>query len=514
MIHGDILGERARISPSVTALVEVSSGVRFSYLELDRRAAACAASWHQEIGLGAGDRIAILSGNRVEFIDCFFAAAKSGVTLVPLNSRLAVPELATILGDSGASALIFDKAHSETAAALAQGAAGLTLIALDEPAADARFQYGKLLEDHRQTVFERVVVAPEHPHCLLYTSGTTGQPKGVIVPHRMVAWNGFTTAVAWQLSAADVSPVFTPLYHAGGLGAFLIPILTVGGRIILHAGFDAGEIWRTIRDEGCTVVLGVPTIWALLAEAPELAATDLSGVRWFISGGAPLPRHIIETYRERGVVLRQGYGMTEVGVNCFTMTDEEAWAKAGSIGRPMPYLETRVADADNHDLPPGEIGELCFRGPAVCLGYWNQPEATAASRDDHGWFHTGDMVSVDDDGFFYIAGRAKDMFISGGVNVYPAEIENQLLQHPDLADAAVVGVPDPTWGELGVAFVVAVAGREVTGDQLADFLGGRLARFKIPKQWMVLDEMPRTAYGKVVKPQLQELWQEQVSGRR
>jgi fatty-acyl-CoA synthase len=513
MIHGDILGERARISPLATALVEVSSGERFSYRELDVRAEACAASWLEDLDLQVGDRIAILSGNRVEFVDCFFAAAKSGVTLVPLNSRLAVPELATILSDSGARALIFDDAHSEIATELAKGSSELVLIALDDHAAEAQHCYGELLADHRQTKFRRVSVAPEHPHCLLYTSGTTGKPKGVIVPHRMVAWNGFTTAIAWQLSADDISPIFTPLYHAGGLGAFLIPILTVGGTVILHSGFDAGEIWRTIRDEGCTVVLGVPTIWAMLAEAPEFASTDLSGLRWFISGGAPLPRHIIETYRERGVVLRQGYGMTEVGVNCFTMTDEEAWAKVGSIGRPMPYLEARVADPENHDLSPGEIGELCFRGPAVCLGYWNQPEATTASRDANGWFHTGDMVSMDDDGFFYIAGRAKDMFISGGVNVYPAEIENQLLQHPDLADAAVVGVPDPTWGELGVAFVVPVAGKEVTGDQLAAFLGDRLARFKIPKQWMVLDEMPRTAYGKVVKPQLQELWQEQMSAR-
>jgi fatty-acyl-CoA synthase len=511
VIHGDILGERARISPSVTALVEVSSGERFSYRDLDRRAAACAASWLDDLGLSTGDRIAILSGNRVEFIDCFFAAAKSGITLVPLNSRLAVPEMATIISDSGASALIFDAAHSDTALALADGASGLTLIALDEPAVPAQHRFGELLERHLPTSFQWVAVAPEHPHCLLYTSGTTGKPKGVIVPHRMVAWNGFTTAVAWQLSADDVSPIFTPLYHAGGLGAFLVPIFTVGGTVILHSGFDAGEIWRTIEDEGCTVVLGVPTIWAMLAEAPDFATTDLGKVRWFISGGAPLPRHVIDTYRERGVVLRQGYGMTEVGVNCFTMTDEEAWARAGSIGRLMPYLEARVADAENRDLPPGEIGELCFRGPAVCLGYWNQPEATAASWDDDDWFHTGDMVSVDEDGFFYIAGRAKDMFISGGVNVYPAEIENQLLQHPDLADAAVVGVPDPTWGELGVAFVVPVAGREVTGDQLAAFLSDRLARFKIPKQWMVLEEMPRTAYGKVVKPQLKQLWQEHCS---
>ena len=209
-----------------------------------------------------------------------------------------------------------------------------------------------------------------------------------------------------------------------------------------------------IEEERCTVVLGVPTIWKLLADAPEFETADLSHARWFISGGAPLPQHLVQVFRDRGVVMRQGYGLTEVGVNCFSMTDEEAWAKAGSIGKPLMFTEAQVLDADGKQAPPDEIGELCFRGPHVSAGYWKNPRATAESRDKHGWFHTGDMARQDADGFFYIAGRAKDMFISGGVNVYPAEIENTLLQHPSLADAAVVGVPHSTWGEVGVAFVV------------------------------------------------------------
>jgi fatty-acyl-CoA synthase len=510
MIHGDILGERARISPADAALVEVASGRRFTYRELDERATACAAAWRRTLGLEPGDRIALLSGNRVEFVDCFFAAAKSGVILVPLNSRLAVRELAGILSDSGARILIVDGDHEDEAAALAAEDAGLRLIHLDGAGEGS---FADLVAGADVTAFERERVSPDHPHCLLYTSGTTGAPKGVIVPHRMTAWNGFTTAVAWQLSADDVSPIFTPLYHAGGLGAFLIPILAVGGTVVLHPAFDATEVWRTITEEGCTVILGVPTIWTMLADAPEFATADLSRVRWFISGGAPLPRHLIELYRERGIVLRQGYGMTEVGVNCFTMTDQEAWEKAGSIGRPMPYLEARVAGPDNEDLGPGEVGELCFRGPAVSLGYWNNPDATQASRDDGGWFHTGDMVSCDADGFFSIAGRAKDLFISGGVNVYPAEIENQLLQHPDLADAAVCGVPHDTWGEVGVAFVVPVEGREIDPGALEAFLADRLAKFKIPKHWVARADLPRTAYGKVVKPRLVEIWETSEHGR-
>jgi fatty-acyl-CoA synthase len=350
---------------------------------------------------------------------------------------------------------------------------------------------------------------PEAPLCLLYTSGTTGRPKGVVTPHRMVAWNAYNTVTNWQLSENDVSPIFTPLYHAGGLGAFLTPILLAGGTIVLHRDFDAAEVWRVIEQERCTVVLGVPTIWKMLAEAPEFEQVDLDHVRWFISGGAPLPSHLVGLYRERGVVLRQGYGLTEVGVNCFAMSNEDAWRKAGSIGKPFMFTSARIVDEGGQELPPDEVGELCFRGPHVCGGYWNNPEATAAALDGNGWFHTGDMARMDEDGFFYIAGRAKDMFISGGVNVYPAEIENCLLQHPALTDAAVVGVPHETWGEVGVAFVVPVEQQEVAEGELAGFLESRLARYKIPKAFRVLDQLPRTAYGKVVKGELVEMWEKE-----
>ncbi len=324
----------------------------------------------------------------------------------------------------------------------------------------------------------------------------------------MVAWNGVNTVASWQLRADDVSPIFTPLYHAGGLGAFLVPIFTAGGTIVLHARFDAAEVLRAIEQERCTVVLGVPTIWKLLAEAPEFHQVDLGHVRWFISGGAPLPKHLVDLYRERGVVLRQGYGLTEVGVNCFAMTDRDAWEKAGSIGRPLMFTEARVVDADNRPLPADQVGELVFRGPHVSAGYWGNPEATTASRDGDGWYHTGDMARVDSDGFFTIAGRGKDMFISGGVNVYPAEVENELLQHPSLADAAVIGVPDPTWGEVGVAFVVPAAGAAAEPETLRDFLAGRLAKYKIPRHFNTVDALPRTPYGKVVKAELVERWQE------
>ena len=280
--------------------------------------------------------------------------------------------------------------------------------------------------------------------------------------------------------------------------------MTIGGTVVLHKGFDSSEVWRTIVAERCTVVLGVPTIWKILMEAPEFATADLSSVRWFICGGAPLPEYIAEAYQARGVVFKQGYGLTEVGVNCFAMTIDDSVRKRGSIGKPLMMTEARLVDERGVEVPCGEVGELWLRGPHVCRGYWNNPEATAAALDADGWFHTGDLARMDADGFFYIAGRRKDMFISGGVNVYPAEIEAELLQHSAIADAAVVGVPHDTWGEVGVAFIVQRSGQIVSGDELAAFLDGRLARYKIPKEFVTLDALPRTAYGKVQKPQLRE----------
>jgi fatty-acyl-CoA synthase len=330
-----------------------------------------------------------------------------------------------------------------------------------------------------------------------------------MVPHRMTAWNGWNTALCWGLSGSDVSPVFTPLYHAGGLGAFLVPILTAGGTIVLHAGFDPAEIWATVATERCTVVLGVPTIWKLLLEHPSFEAADLSSIRWLISGGAPLPLYLIDAYQKRGMAFKQGYGLTEVGVNCFAMSVEESVAKKGSIGRPLMMTDARLVDVDGLDVPAGEVGELCLRGPHVSKGYWNNRTATAAALDDDGFFHTGDLARRDEDGFFTIAGRRKDMLISGGVNVYPAEIEGELLLHPAVQDAAVVGVPDTTWGEVGVAFVVLRPGEVLTKEAVIAFVETRLARYKLPREVVFVDVLPRTAYGKVVKGELRDRFLEE-----
>ncbi len=500
MLHGDVLGERARLTPEKTALVFVPTGERFTYAELDRRAACCAGAWTGGLGLADGDRVAILAHNRPEFVDAFCAAGKTGVILVPLGTRLTPHELADIVRDCGPRAVIYGDGFAGTVRELRTLVPVERWVALDEPADPSDLHWSELLS--RTAIHEpRSKASPEDVCCLLYTSGTTGKPKGVMIPHRMVAWNAYNTTMCWQLREDDVAPVFTPLYHAGGVAVFLLPLFAIGGTVVLHAGFDTAEILRTIHHERCTVVFGVPTIYKMLMEAPEFETADLSSVRWLISGGAPLPLYLIEAFQRRGLVFKQGYGLTEVGVNCFSMTVEESVAKKGSIGKPMMFTEARLVGENGHEVRPGEVGELLLRGPHVCLGYWGNPGATAAALDREGWFHTGDSARRDEDGFFFIAGRKKDMFISGAVNVYPAEVEGELLLHPGVQDVAVVGKPDATWGEVGVAFVVA-RGTPPTGEELAAFLSTRLAKYKIPKEFIFVDALPRTPYGKVVKAEL------------
>jgi len=512
VISADVLGERARLTPDAPALVVVEPELRLSYRQLDERAVRCALAW-RELGLGAGDRVALLAHNRVEYLDAFFAAGKSGVILVTLGTRLTPHELAPILEDSGARALLYDGAFADTVAALRARLPGIEAwVALDGAQATGDLRYDKLVTATSPAGFERTRCDPEDVYCLLYTSGTTGRPKGVMIPHRQIAWNGYNTVCGWQLRADDVSPIFTPLYHAGGLMAFLGPIFTIGGTIVLHRGFDPAEIWRTVERERCTVILGVPTIWKLLLEAPEFATADLSSVRCLYSGGAPLPTWIAEAYQERGLVFKQGFGMTEVGVNCFAMTVEDSVAKRGSIGTPMMHTEVRLVGADGVDVPVGEVGELWFRGPHVSLGYWNRPDATAEAYVEGGWFRSGDLARRDADGYYYVAGRAKEMFISGGVNVYPAEIEAVLLQHPGVRDAAVVGIEHPEWGEVGVAFVVPLAAGSAERESILEFLGERLARFKLPREIVLVDELPRTAYGKVVKGELRDRYLTERAG--
>ncbi len=500
MIAGDLLGHRARLTPDKEALVDIATSRRLSYAELASESARLAAGISRLIGPLRGRRIGILAHNRLEFVLAFFAAGRTGAILVPLGTRLTANELAPIVRDAELSALLYEDSFTETVDALRADVEVGAGVRLDEGSVESGDpSVAELLELCAGAEAKEERLDPEDLWALLYTSGTTGAPKGVMIPHRQVLANAANTVLSWQLREDDRSPIFTPLYHAGGLAVFLTPLVAIGATIVLHRSFDPAEVLETFASERITVALGVPTIYRVLAEHEAFAETDLSAVRWLISGGAPLPAEIIERFAARGVTLKQGFGMTEVGVNCFAMSEEEARSHAGSIGKPLLLTEARIADASDHALPDDAIGELQLRGAHVCAGYWRNEDATRAAFTDDGYFRTGDLARRDSEGFFHIAGRKKDMIISGGVNIYPAEIETALLQNPLVADAALIGVPDERWGEVGVAFVVLAAGAPRDEEGLLAFLGERLARFKLPRAIITLEELPRTPYGKVRK---------------
>lgn len=487
MLHGDILGERARLTPDKVALVDVATGLRLSYRDLDARVSSAAWALTDALGLDKGQRLALLVGNSIEFVELFLAAGRTGIVAVPLNTRLSPAEIDQIVQDASPSACVADDDLADRFTA-----GHVTTTA----------RYAGFRDRYAGHPFPRVPCDGEDLYCLLYTSGTTGRPKGVRLPHRMIAWNAYNTVIGWQLQDDDVAPVYTPLYHAGGVSVFMLPLFAIGGTVVLHGSFDAEAIWRTIEAERCSVVFGVPTTFRLLMDAPGFATADLRHVRWFISGGAPLPEYIVDAYQRRGVTFKQGYGLTEVGVNCFAMTMEDSIHKKGTIGKPLMFTEAKLIDAQGVDVPQDVVGELLLRGPHVCQGYWNNPRATEEALDADGWFHTGDLARRDADGYFSIAGRKKDMFISGGVNIYPAEIEAALLLHPSVQDAAVVGVPHDRWGETGAAFIVARPGTTPTVDELVRHLEQRIARYKVPREFRFVHALPRTEYGKVVKAEL------------
>ena len=504
MISGDILGERARLSPDVVALVHVPTRRQFTYAELNRRALQCARVWTDLCSLVPGDRVCILSENRVEYVDAFWAAGKSGIILVPLGTRSTAHELQQIITDCGPRCLMYSARYQKLAQELQQLVAFEHSINLDtEDGATKTLSYAKAADQVRPLPFSSRP-GPEDIFCLLYTSGTTGRPKGVMIPHRQIAWNAYNTAVSWQLRSSDRVQIYTPMYHAGGLTVFMTPLFAIGGSVVLHDGFDTAEILRACRDYECTLLFGVPTTFKMLLDSPEFATLDLSHLRWCASGGAPLPLQLLHTYQERKVTFRQGYGLTEVGVNCFAMSDNDSLRKAGSIGKPLMFTEAKLVNPDGNLVATNEIGELCLRGPHVCLGYWNNPSGTAQVLDPEGWFHTGDLARCDEEGFFYIVGRSKDMIISGGVNIYPAEIERELLDHPAIAEVSVVGTADEKWGEVPVAVVALKPGASASELELIDFLRLRINKIKLPRQVVLVEALPRNAYGKVLKLELQD----------
>lgn len=492
---GEWLGRRAQLSPHRVGLVDVATGDRLTYRELDLRSRALATALAEQYGVRQGDRVAALAANCPEYLDALFACALLGAILVPLNWRLTVRELAAVVNDCEPRLLLHDAQYRESAEAVADATTSTRpiLLAMEAfPGAD----HGLAA---RAVPFESA--NGEEIALILYTSGTTGMPKGAMLSHRMLTWNAVNTQISWGLRPTDSAPIFAPFFHAGGLNVLATPLYHLGGTNVLLRDTSPAAVLGVVARERCTVVFAVPTVFQMLMEQPEFAAADLSSVRFCVTGGSPCPLPIIHRYAARGVEFRQGYGLTEVGVNCFSLAPEDALRKAGSVGLPVFHSRARLVDGEERELAPGAVGELVLAGPHVCSGYWRRPEATAEAARD-GWWHTGDLARQDAEGYYYIVGRKKDMYISGGENVYPAEIEGVLASHPDIAEVAVIGEPDARWGEVGLAVVVPRHRAILMPADVLSFCDGKLARYKCPKRVVFADALPRNAMGKVVKADL------------
>ena len=496
------LTQRERLSGNQEALVQGRR--RLTYRELNRRVNRLAA-WLSQTGLKKGDRCAYLAYNGIEVVELIFAAAKLGLILVPLNWRLAAKELAFILADSGTETLFFDVDFTKTVEGL-RGEKGLSLkrrIVIGGKAAEAEPYEETLLRHPDQEPESMETVGMDSPHIIMYTAGTTGLPKGAVLTQACSFWNAVNLELDMGFRPADRDLLVLPMFHIGGIGLFTLPMIHVGGTVVIQRAFDAGETLRLLQEEKITLFFAVPAIFLFLIQYPRFSAEAFKTVRLVMSGGAPLPVSLVHRYHEVGIVLQQGFGMSEAAPSIATLSKELALKKAGSIGRALFHLEARVVDRSLRDVPPNEVGELAIRGPNVMKEYWNRPEATAEAFAG-GWFHSGDVARMDLDGDLYIVDRKKDMFISGGENVYPAEVENAIFELPQVGEAAVIGTRNEKWGEVGRAIVVLKPGQSLTEAEVLDSLKGRLAKYKVPKSVVFVEQLPRNAAGKVLKNVLRE----------
>jgi fatty-acyl-CoA synthase len=440
----------------------------------------------------------------VEHLDLFFACSKIGAIHTALNWRLHWREILDIVKLTRPKVIVYSDDFVEQVAQIQQASARKeyqiqVYVHINGTGLDSSLDFSTVLETASPAPISRPKVEKEDIVALVFTGGTTGLPKAAQISHRMIAWNTLNTFIH-DLCHDDIYLNVFPLFHTGGLFVYTLPQVIFGGTTILIPQFDPIQVLELIEHEKVTVFAGVPTMYQMLTQADNWLEADLSTLRFCTSGGAPLPVPLVDQYtREKHIRFKQGFGMTEFGPGIFALSPEDAIRKAGSIGRPNFYVEAAVMDDQKNFLGPNQVGELVLKGPSYCSGYYNNVEATTKALDELGFFHTGDLAKYDREGYFYIVDRKKDMFISGGENVYPAEIEKVLYQHPSVYMCAVVGMPDPKWGEVGVVCVVLKPGTQASQEELLAFMEDRLARFKIPKRVVFMPELPTSGAGKILK---------------
>ena len=498
----DWIAHHAAQRPAKQAVRDLGSDRSFSYTDLDQRADAMAA-YLASLGIGRGDRVAVLAHNGVEFFDVQFACARTGSICVLLNWRLTVTELEYILNDSSPALLVHDASFTEAAEELQERCSIGELLAIDGGAADS--PYEQALAHFDGEAIEPAVVTHADVIMIMYTSGTTGLPKGAMITHGMNFWNCVNLGIPAGIGLDTVHLNVLPLFHTGGLNCYSNPVLHAGGTVVILKAFDPGETLRVLGDptQGITHFFGVPAPYQFMMQHPDFDDTDLSRLSVAGVGGAPCALTIMERWADRGVLLTQGFGMTETSPACIFLDPGDALRKIGSTGKALMHTEYRIVNEDGDDCGPDEVGELWVAGPNITPGYWNKPQATADAFEGR-WLKTGDAAREDDEGFVYIVDRWKDMYISGGENVYPAEVENVLYQLPEVAEAAIIGVPHDRWGEVGLAVLALNEGTELDRARVVEYCVERLARFKVPNDIAIVDALPRNATGKVLKRELRD----------
>jgi fatty-acyl-CoA synthase len=486
---GSWTARRVRKTPDKVAVLH--EGRPSTYRQLHDRVLRLA---HGLRGLGVrkGDRVAYLGPNHPAFLETLFATGMLGAVFVPLNTRLAPAEVEHVLTDSGSDVLVYAPQH----ASLVQ-TTGPLRIALDDPS-EGETSYEDLITSSATDPIDEPVTLDDL--CLImYTSGTTGRPKGAVLTHGNITWNTVNVLVDIDLAADEVTLVVAPLFHTAGLNMTCLPTLVKGGTVVLMSAFDPAKVLDQVETHRVTYMFGVPTMYNAIAACPRWEDADLSSLRQVNCGGAPVPEATIRTYQLRGLSFSQGYGMTETSPGALYLTKEMSRAKAGTAGVPHFFTDVRVVGPDLVEVAPGEKGEIVVSGPTVMHGYWHNPAETAQAVDPDGWFHSGDVATPDDDGYITVVDRLKDVIISGGENIYPAEVESALHEHPAIAECTVIGVPDARWGEVGRAVVTVKPGAQASGPEVLAFLRDRLAGYKIPKSVVFVDELPQSATGKLLK---------------
>ncbi len=494
----DWIKKWALYTPNNLVFKDYSSNRNWTYYDFNLRINALANNLVNEFNLKKGDRLAFYSLNRIEHVFFFFACIKIGVIFVPLNFRLTPIEIDYLIEDSDPSLIVYDISFEENVNKLKSLKSKTQISTLNK---FTKFAFDKI----KKVGFEiEEVISADDIVLILYTSGTTGIPKGVMINHRMLFWNSINTELRLNINSNDHTQNFAPFFHTGGWNVLLTPFIHHGASLTLLPNFEPELILRLFEEEKTTIFFGVPTMLQMMAQSKLFEKVDLSSIRYAVVGGAPMPIPLINKWHKKGVFIRQGYGLTEVGPNCFSLHQDDAIRKIGSIGFPNFYINAKIVDENGIECAKNEVGELCLKSPVVTPGYWNKPEETFKTIKN-GWFYTGDMLRKDEEGYFYVVDRKKNMIISGGENVYPSEIEKIILANECIEDCAVIGVADEKWGEVGKAFIVIKNECKITEEQIIKICSDKLAKYKIPKYVEFLIELPRNEAGKIDRKKLKDL---------